>query len=158
MLSLYDMTFESIIIEYPLKFQENRLLGAFLVAASYVLVFITFPVSIFFCIKVGGKFTPMNYKNLKTCYQIVNEYERAVIFRLGRLRSGSAKGPGMYFILPLVDSYRLYLCLRNMNIHPNILYTKGVLSFVLGLMTFLLKRFLPGTRSPCVWMQLSYIR
>jgi len=27
--------------------------------------------------------------------QVVQEYERAVIFRLGRLLSGGAKGPGM---------------------------------------------------------------
>ncbi len=26
--------------------------------------------------------------------QVVQEYERAVVFRLGRLRSGGAKGPG----------------------------------------------------------------
>ena len=28
------------------------------------------------------------------CWQVVQEYERAVIFRLGRLLSGGAKGPG----------------------------------------------------------------
>jgi len=27
-------------------------------------------------------------------FQVVQEYERAVIFRLGRLLSGGAKGPG----------------------------------------------------------------
>jgi erythrocyte band 7 integral membrane protein len=35
----------------------------------------------------------------------VQEYERAVIFRLGRLRTGGARGPGIFFILPCVDSY-----------------------------------------------------
>lgn len=29
-----------------------------------------------------------------TSLQVVQEYERAVIFRLGRLMSGGAKGPG----------------------------------------------------------------
>ena len=33
------------------------------------------------------------------------EYERAVIFRLGRLLSGGARGPGIFFILPCVDNY-----------------------------------------------------
>ena len=33
------------------------------------------------------------------------EYERAVIFRLGRLLIGGAKGPGVFFILPCVDTY-----------------------------------------------------
>ena len=35
--------------------------------------------------------------------KIVNEYERAVIFRLGRILKGGAKGPGLFFILPCVD-------------------------------------------------------
>ena len=38
--------------------------------------------------------------------QVVQEYERAVVFRLGRLRSGGAKGPGLFFIMPCVDSYK----------------------------------------------------
>ena len=33
------------------------------------------------------------------------EYERAVIFRLGRLLIGGARGPGVFFILPCVDTY-----------------------------------------------------
>ena len=32
------------------------------------------------------------------------EYERSVIFRLGRLLSGGARGPGVFFILPCVDT------------------------------------------------------
>ena len=39
-------------------------------------------------------------------WQVVQEYERAVVFRLGRLRSGGAKGPGLFFIMPCVDSYK----------------------------------------------------
>ncbi|ESN96226.1 hypothetical protein HELRODRAFT_163269 [Helobdella robusta] len=37
--------------------------------------------------------------------QVVQEYERAVIFRLGRLFSGGAKGPGIFFVLPCIESY-----------------------------------------------------
>lgn len=37
--------------------------------------------------------------------QVVQEYERAVIFRLGRLRQGGARGPGIFFILPCIDTY-----------------------------------------------------
>lgn len=55
---------------------------------SYILVFLTLPISIWGCVKV------------------VQEYERAVIFRLGRLRSGGAKGPGLFFIIPCIDTYR----------------------------------------------------
>ena len=36
----------------------------------------------------------------------MQEYERAVIFRLGRLRSGGAKGPGLFFVIPCIDTYR----------------------------------------------------
>ncbi|CAO1360275.1 unnamed protein product, partial [Diamesa tonsa] len=54
---------------------------------SIILMILTFPIAIFFCFKV------------------VQEYERAVIFRMGRLRSGGARGPGVFFVLPCVDNY-----------------------------------------------------
>uniref|UniRef100_F6YGS0 Band 7 domain-containing protein n=1 Tax=Ciona intestinalis TaxID=7719 RepID=F6YGS0_CIOIN len=38
--------------------------------------------------------------------KVVQEYERAVIFRLGRLVSGGAKGPGIFFVIPCTDEYR----------------------------------------------------
>lgn len=57
-------------------------------AWSILLLIITMPFSLFFCFKV------------------VREYERAVIFRLGRLRTGGARGPGIFFVLPCVDTYR----------------------------------------------------
>ncbi|XP_059093429.1 band 7 protein AGAP004871-like isoform X1 [Tigriopus californicus] len=44
--------------------------------------------------------------SLCTCIKVVTEYERAVIFRLGRLRKGGAKGPGIFFIIPCTDSYQ----------------------------------------------------
>lgn len=37
--------------------------------------------------------------------QVVQEYERAVIFRLGRLVSGGARGPGIFIIIPCIDTY-----------------------------------------------------
>ena len=38
---------------------------------------------------------------LASAIKIVKEYERAVIFRLGRL--SGVKGPGIFFIIPLFD-------------------------------------------------------
>jgi len=38
--------------------------------------------------------------------KVVTEYERAVLFRLGRLQSGGAKGPGLFCIVPCTDEYR----------------------------------------------------
>ncbi|CAF0771074.1 unnamed protein product [Didymodactylos carnosus] len=58
-----------------------------LIILSYVLVVITFPLSLCFCMKV------------------VQEYERAVIFRLGRILANGARGPGLFFILPCIDTY-----------------------------------------------------
>lgn len=43
--------------------------------------------------------------SLCLCIKVVQEYERAVIFRLGRLIAGGAKGPGLFFIIPCIDSY-----------------------------------------------------
>jgi regulator of protease activity HflC (stomatin/prohibitin superfamily) len=39
---------------------------------------------------------------LTSAVRIVNEYERGVIFRLGRVQ-GTAKGPGLFLLIPLVD-------------------------------------------------------
>ena len=39
---------------------------------------------------------------LGSAVRIVNEYERGVIFRLGRVQ-GTAKGPGLFFLIPVVD-------------------------------------------------------
>jgi len=55
---------------------------------SFLIFLATLPVSLFLCIKV------------------VQEYERAVIFRLGRLQQGGAKGPGLFFVMPCIDSYQ----------------------------------------------------
>ena len=38
-------------------------------------------------------------------WSIVQEYERAVIFRLGRLVKGGARGPGVFFVIPCLDVY-----------------------------------------------------
>jgi len=39
---------------------------------------------------------------IASAVRIVNEYERGVIFRLGRVQ-GTAKGPGLFFLLPIRD-------------------------------------------------------
>ncbi|KAM5144946.1 podocin isoform 2-T2 [Callospermophilus lateralis] len=58
-----------------------------LVLASLFFIILTFPFSIWFCIK------------------IVQEYERVIIFRLGHLLPGRPKGPGLFFFLPCLDTY-----------------------------------------------------
>ena len=39
---------------------------------------------------------------LVSAVKVVKEYERGVIFRLGRVRGGP-KGPGLFLLLPLID-------------------------------------------------------
>jgi regulator of protease activity HflC (stomatin/prohibitin superfamily) len=39
---------------------------------------------------------------LASAVRIIKEYERGVIFRLGRVQ-GEAKGPGLFFLIPIVD-------------------------------------------------------
>ncbi|XP_017783697.1 PREDICTED: band 7 protein AGAP004871-like [Nicrophorus vespilloides] len=78
-------------IELYCEYKQPNAMGfvEFLATAwSILLLIITMPFSLFFCFKV------------------VREYERAVIFRLGRLRTGGARGPGIFFVLPCVDTYR----------------------------------------------------
>ena len=60
-------------------------LGTFMLILSVLIIICTFPLSLIFCIR------------------IVQEYERAVIFRLGRLRKAGVVGPGMFFIVPCLD-------------------------------------------------------
>ena len=36
---------------------------------------------------------------------MVQEYERAVVFRLGRMLTGKARGPGVFFVIPCIDVY-----------------------------------------------------
>ena len=40
-----------------------------------------------------------------TRVQVVQEYERAVVFRLGRMLTGKARGPGVFFVIPCIDMY-----------------------------------------------------
>lgn len=57
--------------------------------------------------------------------KIVKEYERAVILRLGRLASRKAKGPGLFFILPCVDTVKVVdLRTVTFDVHPQEILTK----------------------------------
>lgn len=61
--------------------------GWVLIFLSIIFMVATLPISIWMCIK------------------IVKEYERAIIFRLGRILRGGAKGPGLFFVVPCTDSF-----------------------------------------------------
>ena len=77
----------------------------FLYTASLVLCLITFPLSVWMMVK------------------IVAEYERAVIFRLGR--TDGAKGPGLFFVIPCIDDIiRVDLRTVSFDIPPQEILTK----------------------------------
>ncbi len=60
--------------------------------------------------------------------KIVKEYERAVVFRLGRLMK-SAKGPGIIIIIPVIDRWvRVNLRLIAMEVPPQDIITKDNVS------------------------------
>ena len=61
-------------------------IGTLITILSYLLILCTFPFSLCVCVKQ------------------VQEYERAVIFRLGRVKGKKAVGPGLFFIVPCIDN------------------------------------------------------
>ncbi|XP_077975305.1 stomatin-like isoform X3 [Styela clava] len=81
--------------------------GIILLIISGFVILITFPVAICLCVKV------------------VQEYERAVIFRLGRLSKGGAKGPGIFFVIPCTDEYsKVDLRTQSFDVPPQEILTK----------------------------------
>jgi regulator of protease activity HflC (stomatin/prohibitin superfamily) len=61
---------------------------------------------------------------LGSAVRIVNEYERGVIFRLGRVQ-GTAKGPGLFFLIPVVDRMiKVDLRTITMDVPPQDLITR----------------------------------
>ena len=74
--------------QFTIQCEEGPSIVAYILTlGSLLLVLASMPRSLMFVVKV------------------VQEYERAVIFRLGRLLSGGARGPGVFFIIPCVDVY-----------------------------------------------------
>merc|ERR1719264_1960663 len=85
-----------------------------------IMIVISLPLSLFFVVKV------------------VQEYERAVIFRLGRLLTGGARGPGVFFINPFVDIYeKIDMRSQTFEIPPQEILTKdSVTVFVNAIMYY----------------------
>uniref|UniRef100_A0A1I8PCZ3 Band 7 domain-containing protein n=1 Tax=Stomoxys calcitrans TaxID=35570 RepID=A0A1I8PCZ3_STOCA len=83
-------------------FSENAL-----IFLAYILLFVTFPLTIWFCLET------------------VAHYQRIVIFRLGRLRKSGVAGPGLVFILPCVDEFvKVDLRTQSFDVHPQEVLTR----------------------------------
>jgi regulator of protease activity HflC (stomatin/prohibitin superfamily) len=67
--------------------------------------------------------------------RIVNEYERGVIFRLGRVMG--AKGPGLFFIIPIIDKMvKVNLQTVTMDIPPQDVITKDNVTVRVNAVTY----------------------
>jgi erythrocyte band 7 integral membrane protein len=75
-------------LSYSQELHEFHCFEIILKICCLVLIGLTLPFSLLFCIRV------------------VAEYERAVILRLGRTLKLGTKGPGLFFIIPCLDSLR----------------------------------------------------
>ncbi|XP_021357278.1 stomatin-2-like isoform X2 [Mizuhopecten yessoensis] len=85
--------------------------GIILMGFSFLLILIFFPFSMCVCMKM------------------VQEYERAVIFRLGRIKAGGAQGPGMFFIVPCMDDIqKVDLRTKTFNIPPQEILSKDTVT------------------------------
>lgn len=87
--------------------------GCILIVLAVCLFILTLPFSLLFSLKV------------------IQEYERAVIFRLGRIRSSKAQGPGLFFVMPCVDTFvKVDLRTFNFNIPPQEILTRDSVTVV----------------------------
>ncbi|XP_059852070.1 stomatin-like protein 3 [Delphinus delphis] len=81
--------------------------GWILFLFSFLSMVITFPISIWMCLK------------------IIKEYERAVVFRPGRIQADKAKGPGLILVLPCIDVFvKVDLRTVTCNIPPREILTR----------------------------------
>ena len=80
-------------------------MGVVLETISWLVIVLTFPLSMLFCFKVMQN-NVYRYHIIICCEQVVTEYERAVVFKLGRLKKGGSLGPGLHFELPCIGTSR----------------------------------------------------
>jgi len=75
--------------------------------------------------------------SLLVCLKIVQEYERAVIFRVGRLVAGEAKGPGIFFVLPCIDNYiKIDLRVISFDVPPQEILTRDSVTITVDAVTY----------------------
>ncbi|NXV43772.1 PODO protein, partial [Uria aalge] len=86
---------------------------------SFLFIIMTFPISVWFCMKV------------------VREYERAIVFRLGHLLPGRARGPGLFFFLPCLDTYhKIDLRLKTLEIPFHQVVTKDMVTLEIDVVCY----------------------
>ena len=87
-----------------------------LIVASVLLVVVTLPFSLCLVIKVVQVHDFFLHMMMM---MMIQEYEKTVIFRLGRILTGGARGPGVFFIIPCVDIYEVIdMRVQNFSVPP----------------------------------------
>ncbi|KAM3174310.1 hypothetical protein ACTXT7_010806 [Hymenolepis weldensis] len=82
----------------PVHSDEEWFLERLLRIFALMAFVLTLPFSLLFCFK---------YNPQSCTKEVVAHYERAVVFRLGRLFASEAQGPGLIFLLPCLDNCRV---------------------------------------------------
>ncbi|KAG8436788.1 hypothetical protein GDO86_007752 [Hymenochirus boettgeri] len=96
-----------------------RVCEVLLIFCCLLLIVLTLPLSIWFCVKV------------------VREYERAVIFRLGRMLSGRARGPGLFFYLPCLDKcHKVDFRLKTLEVPFHQIVTKDLVTLEIDIVCY----------------------
>ncbi|XP_078667916.1 stomatin-like [Branchiostoma floridae x Branchiostoma belcheri] len=89
------------------------------VVVSFIIALIFFPIAVCSCIK------------------IVQEYERLVIFRLGKILGGGAKGPGVTIVWPCIDEYKTVdMRTKAINVPPQAILTKDSVSVMVDAVVY----------------------
>ena len=115
-----------------------------LTLVSVILVIATLPFSLLLVVKVvqvkvrTKLVRYLCFPDMPSSSCLCQEYERAVIFRLGLLLTGGTRGPGVFFILPCVDVYeKIDMRTQTFNVPPQEILTKdSVTVFVNAIMYY----------------------
>ena len=96
-----------------------------LTIASILLVIITAPFSLLCALKVVQEITFVSRPARHHSSCSIQEYEKVVIFRLGRILGGGERGPGIFFILPCTDKYEIVdMRVQNWSVPPQEMITR----------------------------------
>ncbi len=91
--------------------EEANMCEFVIIGLSYFLIGITLPFSL--CV----------------CFRPIQEYQRAVVLRLGRLKGKKALGPGLVFFIPCTDEfYVVDMRVSSFDIDPQEILTKDSVS------------------------------
>ncbi|KAJ8277500.1 hypothetical protein GJAV_G00075850 [Gymnothorax javanicus] len=105
--------------EEGLKRRRPGLCEWLLTGVAFLLIFLSFPLSIWMCLK------------------IVREHERAVILRLGHLLPGRPRGPGLLFYIPLLDTcQKVDIRLKMLKVPSHTVVTKDLVSTELSMVCY----------------------